>query len=548
MPSPKPGPYDRDLERNSANYTPLTPLSLISRTAYTYPNRLAVVHGERRYTWSETYARSRRLGSALAKAGIGKGDTVAVMAANTPEMVELHFGVPMSRGVLNTLNTRLDAESIAFMLEHAEAKILITDTEFAPVVEKALAQAKVKPLVIDIVDAQGPGGKRLGKLDYEAFIGAGDPDYAWHHPADEWDAISLNYTSGTTGNPKGVVYHHRGAYLNALSNIIDWGMPRHAVYLWTLPMFHCNGWCFVWTMAANAGVNVCLRRVEAKAVLDAIRTYKVTHYCGAPIVHGMLINAPDEWKGGIAHHVSCLVAAAAPPAAVIEGMERMGFDITHVYGLTETYGPAAVCAKHAEWSEMDIGARTERNGRQGVRYTVVEDMTVLDPETMAAVPWDGETMGEIMFRGNITMKGYLKNPAATQEAFAGGWFHSGDLAVMQPDGYVKIKDRSKDVIISGGENISSLEVEDVLYRHPAVLAAAVVAQPDPKWGETACAFVEVKPGAAVTEADLIAHCQQHLARFKAPKKIAFCELPKTSTGKIQKFLLREKAKSTSAIE
>ena len=548
MPSPNPSPYDRDLERNSANYTPLTPLSLISRTAYTYPNRLAVVHGERRYTWSETYARSRRLGSALAKAGIGKGDTVAVMAANTPEMVELHFGVPMTRGVLNTLNTRLDAESIAFMLEHAEAKILITDTEFAPIVEKALALAKVKPLVIDIVDAQGPGGKRLGQQDYEAFIAAGDPDYAWHHPADEWDAISLNYTSGTTGNPKGVVYHHRGAYLNALSNIIDWGMPRHAVYLWTLPMFHCNGWCFAWTMAANAGVNVCLRRVEAKAVLDAIRTHKVTHYCGAPIVHGMLINAPDEWKGGIAHQVSCLVAAAAPPAAVIEGMERMGFDITHVYGLTETYGPAAVCAKHAEWSELDIGARTERNGRQGVRYTVEEGMTVLDPETMAAVPWDGETMGEIMFRGNITMKGYLKNPAATQEAFAGGWFHSGDLAVMQPDGYVKIKDRSKDVIISGGENISSLEVEDVLYRHPAVLAAAVVAQPDPKWGETACAFVEIKPGAAVTEADLIAHCQQHLARFKAPKKIAFCELPKTSTGKIQKFLLREKAKSTSAIE
>ena len=548
MPSPNPSPYDRDLERNSANYTPLTPLSLISRTAYTYPNRLSVVHGERRYTWSETYARSRRLGSALAKAGIGKGDTVAVMAANTPEMVELHFGVPMTRGVLNTLNTRLDAESIAFMLEHAEARILITDTEFAPIVEKALALAKVKPLVIDIVDAQGPGGKRLGQQDYEAFIAAGDPDYAWHHPADEWDAISLNYTSGTTGNPKGVVYHHRGAYLNALSNIIDWGMPRHAVYLWTLPMFHCNGWCFAWTMAANAGVNVCLRRVEAKAVLDAIRTYKVTHYCGAPIVHGMLINAPDEWKGGIAHQVSCLVAAAAPPAAVIEGMERMGFDITHVYGLTETYGPAAVCAKHAEWSELDIGARTERNGRQGVRYTVEEGMTVLDPETMAAVPWDGETMGEIMFRGNITMKGYLKNPAATQEAFAGGWFHSGDLAVMQPDGYVKIKDRSKDVIISGGENISSLEVEDVLYRHPAVLAAAVVAQPDPKWGETACAFVEIKPGAAVTEADLIAHCQQHLARFKAPKKIAFCELPKTSTGKIQKFLLREKAKSTSAIE
>ena len=545
---PKSNPYDRDLDRNAANYTPLSPLSLIARTAYTYPNRLSIIHGDRRYTWNETYSRSRRLASALVQAGIGKGDTVAVMAANTPEMVELHFGVPMSGGVLNTLNTRLDAETIAFMLEHGEAKVLVTDTEFAPTVERALAQSKAKPLVVDIDDLLGPGGKRLGKVDYEAFIAGGDPQFDWKHPADEWMAISLNYTSGTTGNPKGVVYHHRGAYLNALSNIIDWGMPRHAVYLWTLPMFHCNGWCFVWTMAANAGINVCLRRVEAKPVLDAIRAHKVTHYCGAPIVHGMLINAPDEWKEGISHKVSCLVAAAAPPAAVIEGMERMGFDITHVYGLTETYGPAAVCAKHAEWDALDIGTRTERNGRQGVRYTVEEGMTVLDPETMAPVPWDGETMGEIMFRGNITMKGYLKNPAASTDAFAGGWFHTGDLAVMQPDGYVKIKDRSKDVIISGGENISSLEVEDVLYRHPAVLAAAVVAQPDPKWGETPCAFVEVKPGATATEAELIAHCQQHLARFKAPKKIVFGDLPKTSTGKIQKFVLRDKAKSTNAIE
>jgi fatty-acyl-CoA synthase len=545
---PRANPYDRDLDRNAANYTPLSPLSLIARTAYAYPNRLSVIHGDRRYTWGETYARSRRLASALVKAGIGKGDTVAVMAANTPEMVELHFGVPMTGGVLNTLNTRLDAETIAFMLEHGEAKVLVTDTEFAPMVEQALAQSKAKPRVVDIDDVLAPGGKRLGKVDYEAFIAGGDPEFDWKHPADEWEAISLNYTSGTTGNPKGVVYHHRGAYLNALSNIIDWGLPRHAVYLWTLPMFHCNGWCFVWTMAANAGINVCLRRVEAKPVLDAIRAHRVTHYCGAPIVHGMLINAPDEWKEGIEHKVSCLVAAAAPPASVIEGMERMGFDITHVYGLTETYGPAAVCAKHAEWDALDIGARTERNGRQGVRYTVEEGMTVLDPETMAPVPWDGETMGEIMFRGNITMKGYLKNPAASADAFAGGWFHTGDLAVMQPDGYVKIKDRSKDVIISGGENISSLEVEDVLYRHPAVLAAAVVAQPDPKWGETPCAFVEVKPGATATEAELIAHCQQHLARFKAPKKIVFGELPKTSTGKIQKFVLRDKAKSTSAIE
>jgi len=541
-------PYDRDLERNAANYAPLTPLSLIARTAYTYPERTSVIHGDSRCTWAETYARSRRLASALVRAGIGKGDTVAVMAANTPEMVELHFGVPMMGGVLNTLNTRLDADTIAFMLKHGEAKVLVTDLEFSETVERALAQLETKPYVVDIVDALGPGGKRLGSVDYEAFIAAGDPAFDWQPPADEWDAISLNYTSGTTGNPKGVVYHHRGAYLNALSNIIDWGMPRHAVYLWTLPMFHCNGWCFPWTMAANAGVNVCLRRVEAQAVLDAIRAHKVTHYCGAPIVHGMLINAPAELKGGIAHNVSCLVAAAAPPAAVIEGMERMGFDITHVYGLTETYGPAAVCAKHAEWDRLDIGARTERNGRQGVRYTVEEGMTVMDPETMAIVPRDSETIGEIMFRGNITMKGYLKNPAATAEAFAGGWFHSGDLAVLQPDGYVKIKDRSKDVIISGGENISSLEVEDVLYRHPAVLAAAVVAQPDPKWGETPCAFVETKPGASTTEAELIAHCQTHLARFKAPKKIVFGELPKTSTGKIQKFVLRERAKSVSAIE
>jgi fatty-acyl-CoA synthase len=473
---------------------------------------------------------------------------VAAMLANTPEMVECHFGVPMSGAVLNTLNTRLDGEAIAFMLDYGAAKVLVTDTEFAPTIAKALSIMKRKIVVVDVADALGPGGERLGEVDYERFIAGGDPAFAWRPPGDEWDAISLNYTSGTTGNPKGVVYHHRGAYLNALSNIIDWGMPRHAVYLWTLPMFHCNGWCFPWTMAANAGTNVCLRRVEAKPIFDAIRTHKVTHYCGAPIVHAMLINAPDDMKVGIAHKVSCLVAAAAPPAAVIEGMERLGFDITHVYGLTETYGPAAVCAKHGEWDALDIAARTERNGRQGVRYTCEEGLTVMDPETMQPVARDGETMGEIMFRGNVTMKGYLKNRQASDEAFGGGWFHSGDLAVLQPDGYIKIKDRSKDVIISGGENISSLEVEDVLYRHPAVLAAAVVAQPDPKWGETPCAFVEVKPGAQVSEADLIEHCRAHLARFKAPKKVVFGELPKTSTGKIQKFLLRERAKSTSAIE
>ena len=545
---PTASPYAQHLDRNAANYAVLTPLSFIARTAYIWPRRTSAIHGTRRYTWGETYIRARRLASALARWGIAAGDTVAVMLSNTPEMIEAHFGVPMTGGVLNTLNTRLDAEALAFMLDHGEAKVLLTDTEFAPLMKAAVAAAKRKIRVIDIVDAFGPGGERMGETDYETFIDGGDPEFAWRPPADEWDAISLNYTSGTTGNPKGVVYHHRGAYLNALSNIIDWGMPRHSVYLWTLPMFHCNGWCFPWTMAANAGTNVCLRRVDAKLILDAIRAHEVTHYCGAPIVHAMLINAPEEWKRDIKHKVSCLVAAAAPPASVIEGMQRIGFDITHVYGLTETYGPAAVCAKHAEWDAMDIGGRTERNGRQGVRYTCEEGVTVMDPTTMSEVPRDGETMGEIMFRGNITMKGYLKNPKATAEAFAGGWFHSGDLAVMQPDGYVKIKDRSKDVIISGGENISSLEVEDTLYRHPAVLAAAVVAQPDAKWGETPCAFVEVKPDATVTEEELIEHCRKLLARFKAPKRVVFCELPKTSTGKIQKFVLRERAKSTSAIE
>ena len=543
-----PGAFEASLPRNAANYAALTPLSFIARTAYIWPAQVAVIHGERRYTWSQTYARARRLASALVACGIGQGDTVAVMLSNTPEMVECHFGVPMCGAVLNTLNTRLDADALGFMLQHGEARVLITDTEFAPVMRLAIARSRGSLLVIDVDDVLGPGGERLGQTDYEAFIAGGDPRHDWQPPEDEWQAISLNYTSGTTGNPKGVVYHHRGAYLNALSNIVDWGMPRHAVYLWTLPMFHCNGWCFPWTMAANAGTNVCLRRVEAKAILDAIRLHRVSHYCGAPIVHGMLINAPEEWKTGIEHKVSGLVAAAAPPASMIEGMQRIGFDITHVYGLTETYGPAAVCAKHAEWDDLDIGARTERNGRQGVRYTCQEGMTVMDPQTMTPVPWDGETMGEIMFRGNITMKGYLKNPDATDEAFAGGWFHSGDLAVMQPDGYVKIKDRSKDVIISGGENISSLEVEDVLYRHPAVLAAAVVAQPDARWGETPCAFVELKPGAGVTEAELIEHCRAHLARFKAPKAVVFCELPKTSTGKIQKFVLRERARSTAAIE
>jgi fatty-acyl-CoA synthase len=542
-------PYETDLDRNAANHAPLTPLLFLDWSADVYPDRVSVIDGERRFTWRETRERSRRLASALARRGIGAGDTVAVMLPNIAEMVEAHFGVPMTGAVLNALNTRLDADAIAFMLEHGGAKILVTDRESSPTVAAALAKLAHKPLVVDVVDPgySGPG-ERLGALDYEAFLREGDPGYERSQPADEWQAIALNYTSGTTGNPKGVVYHHRGAYLNAVGNILTWGMPQHAVYLWTLPMFHCNGWCFPWTVAANAGTNVCLRRVEAGPIFDLIRKHKVTHYCGAPIVHSMLANAPAEMRAGIEHQVSAMVAAAPPPAAMIEGMERMGFDLTHVYGLTEVYGPATVCAKQAQWQHLDIGRRAERNGRQGVRYLLQDGMTVIDPETMRPVPADGETMGEIMFRGNITMKGYLKNPKATAEAFAGGWFHTGDLAVLQPDGYVKIKDRAKDIIISGGENISSVEVEEALYRHPAVLAAAVVAQPDPKWGETPCAFVELKSDAAVTEAEMIEHCRQHLARYKVPKKVVFGPVPKTSTGKIQKFVLRQQAKSASAIE
>jgi fatty-acyl-CoA synthase len=545
---PKSNPFEQDLDQNPANHAPLTPLQFIERAACVYPERLAVVHGARRFTWKETYARCRRLASALSKRGIGKGDTVAAMLANTPEMVECHFGVPMTGGVLNTLNTRLDADAIAFMLNHGEAKVLITDTEFSATIEGALKKLGRKIEVIDVEDPEFAGGKRLGAQDYEALLKEGDPAFEWKWPEDEWQAISLSYTSGTTGDPKGVVYSHRGAYLNGICNIVTWGMPHHAVYLWTLPMFHCNGWCFPWTMAANAGTNVCLRKVEAAKIFELIKQHKVSHYCGAPIVHSTLVNAPEAMKQGIAHKVSAMVAAAAPPAAMIEGMEQMGFDLTHVYGLTEVYGPATVCAKHDEWAQADISERARLNGRQGVRYLMEEGLAVMDPETMKPVPADGETMGEIMFRGNIMMKGYLKNPQATQKAFAGGWFHSGDLAVMHPDGYVKIKDRSKDIIISGGENISSIEVEDVLYRHPAVLAAAVVARPDEKWGETPCAFVELKPGSKVSDRELIEFCRGHMAKFKAPRAIVFGELPKTSTGKIQKFVLREKAKSASAIE
>jgi fatty-acyl-CoA synthase len=541
-------PYDAGLERNVANYTPLTPLSLLARTAYVYPARVAVIHGDWRLTWGEFYGRCRRLASALRQAGVERGDTVAAMLPNVPAMLEMHFGVAMTGAVLNTLNTRLDAEAIAFMLDHAGARVLVTDREFSAIVEGALRLAKAKPLVIDVDDPEFAGGRLLGKSTYERFIAGGDPEFAWQLPADEWDAISLNYTSGTTGNPKGVVYHHRGAYLNALSNIVSWGMPPHPVYLWTLPMFHCNGWCFTWSVAAAAGTNVCLRKVDARAIFDLIRKHRVTHYCGAPIVHSLLINAPREWREGIEHRVSCLVAAAAPPAAIIEGMQGIGFDITHVYGLTETYGPAAVCAKQPEWDGLPLEGQVERNGRQGVWYHAQERMTVIDPATMQPVPWDGETMGEVVFRGNLTMKGYLANEKATREAFAGGWFHTGDLGVMQPDGYVKIKDRSKDIIISGGENISSLEVEDALYRHPAVMAAAVVAQPDPRWGEVPCAFVELKDGARATEQEIIEHCRSRLAHFKAPRRVVFGALPKTSTGKIQKYVLRGRVQSSSAID
>jgi fatty-acyl-CoA synthase len=546
-----PSIFDEDLAPTEANYAALSPLSFIERAAEVYPQRLAVVHGGLRRNWAEVFTRCRQLASALARRGIGKGDTVAVMLPNTPPMVEAHFGIPATGAVLNALNTRLDAETIAFMLDHGEAKVVIVDPEFAEVMKQALAlrQSSTPLLVIDVEDALYTGPvERIGSIRYDEFLVAGDAAYAWQLPADEWDAISLNYTSGTTGNPKGVVYHHRGAALNAVSNILEWDMPKHPVYLWTLPMFHCNGWCFPWAVAARAGINVCLRKIEVQAIINAIKMHGVTHYCGAPIVHSMLVNAPEEMKAGLPRGVKAMVAGAAPPASMIEGMERLGFDLLHVYGLTESYGPATVCAKHAEWDQLDIGERARLNARQGVRYHLQRDARVIDPVTMKPVPSDGETMGEIMFRGNIAMKGYLKNSKATAEAFAGGWFHSGDLAVMYPDGYIKIKDRSKDVIISGGENISSIEVEDVLYRHPDVLAAAVVAKPDARWGETPCAFIELKAGAATTPEDIVAHCKKHLAGFKVPRAVVFGELPKTATGKIQKFELRKQAGSAAAID
>ncbi|MBN9510786.1 MAG: acyl-CoA synthetase [Alphaproteobacteria bacterium] len=534
------------LERNAANYAPLTPLSFLARTAEVYPSRPAVVHGAVRRSWAETYARSRRLASALARRGIGRNAVVAVMAPNIPPMVEAHFGVPMCGAVLNTLNTRLDAAALGFMLNHGGARVLLTDREFAPAIGAAVQGLANPPLVVDIEDAATEGMAGIGALTYEALLAEGDPEFAWQPPADEWDAISLNYTSGTTGDPKGVVYHHRGAYMNAISNILAWGgMGRHPSYLWTLPMFHCNGWCFPWSMAAVGGVNVCLRRVEGPAMLEAIRAHGVTHMCGAPIVYAMLVDAVTASGEPLPHPVHGQIAASAPPPALIEGCERAGIELTHVYGLTETYGPASVCAPQDAWSELSLADRAERLSRQGVRATLQEGMTVLDPETMQPVPADGHTMGEIFFRGNITMKGYLKNPETTAKSFAGGWFHTGDLAVLHPDGYAKIQDRSKDIIISGGENISSLEVEEALYRHPAVMHAAVVAQPDPKWGEVPCAVVELRPGMAATEAEIIEFCRARMARFKVPKRVLFREVPKTSTGKIQKHVLRTLVQETA---
>ncbi|MBY6084536.1 acyl-CoA synthetase [Ruegeria arenilitoris] len=534
--------YQRDLDKGPANFTALSPLSYIERTAAVYPDYPALVYGDRRHSWAQTYARCRRLASALAARGVGTGDTVSIIAANIPEMYEAHFGVPMSGAVLNTINTRLDAPIIAFILNHAESKVLLVDPEFSGVVKQALEQVDHDILVIDIEDPSFDGGEKLGALTYDDLLAEGDPEFDWSLPADEWDAITLNYTSGTTGNPKGVVYHHRGAALNATSNILTWGMPQHSVYLWTLPMFHCNGWCFPWTMAANAGTSVCLRAVRDEPIYKAFRDEKVTHFCGAPIVLNMLANAPDHLKD-FDHEIKVMTAGAPPPAAVIAAMEGMGIEVTHVYGLTETYGPSVVCAWKDEWNNKPADERAALKVRQGVKYVALSELMVADPETLEPVPADGETMGEIFMQGNIVMKGYLKNAEATQKAFRGGWFASGDLGVMHPDGYIALKDRSKDIIISGGENISSVEVEDILYKHPAVMEAAVVAKPDEKWGETPCAFVELKPGADATEADLIAFCRDHMAHFKAPKTVVFGPLPKTSTGKIQKFKLREQARA-----
>ncbi len=541
--------FEQGLDKNSANFTPLSPVSFVERSAEIFGDLTSVIHGQRRYTWSQTRERTARLAAALKSLGIGRGHTVSAMLPNTPEMVEVHYAVPSLNAVLNTLNTRLDAALIAWQLNHCESQVLITDREFAPVIQQALAilksEHKKDIVVIDVCDSEYTGpGDRLGTFEYETWLDAHPPLDKLEGPKDEWDAIAVSYTSGTTGDPKGVVTHHRGAYLNSVSNVATWTMPHFPIYLWTLPMFHCNGWCFPWTVAMLAGTHVCLRRVEAQPILDAMRQQGITHYCAAPIVHSLIYNAPDAMRTGITQQVKGMVAGAAPPAAMIEGMAKIGFDITHVYGLTEVYGPASVAVKRESWTHQSLSEQTRLNGRQGVRYVLQEGMTVLNPETLEECPADGSTMGEIMFKGNIVMKGYLKNPKATQEAFADGWFHTGDLAVMESDRYVKIKDRSKDIIISGGENISSLEVEDALYRHPSVLACAVVAKPDVKWGESPVAFIELKVGTAVTQEDLILHCKSLLAGYKVPKDIRFEEIPKTSTGKIQKFQLRERAKGT----
>jgi fatty-acyl-CoA synthase len=542
------GHYSIGLPKNPANYVPLSPLSFLARSAAVYPNHTSAVYEGRSFTWAQTFERCKRFASFLAGRGIGRGDTVAAMLPNIPAMNELHFAVPMAGAVLNALNIRLDASAIAFQLDHGGARIILVDPEFAAVISDALGQMKgPRPLVIDVDDAAFTGGRRIGELEYEAAVASGDPDFAWMRPEDEWDAIALGYTSGTTGNPKGVVTHHRGAYLNAVSNILAANLGPHPVYLWTLPMFHCNGWCFPWTMAAAAGVNVCLRKVDPTRIFELIRQHGVTHMCGAPIVYNTLINAPDAPKGKSGRPVVGLIAGAAPPVAVLEGAESIGIKLTHVYGLTEVYGPASVCAEQPGWDDLPAAERAQLKRRQGVAYPLEEAVTVLDPETMQEVPRDGQTVGEVMFRGNIVMKGYLKNEKATQEAFAGGWFHTGDLGVLDADGYIIIKDRSKDIIISGGENISSVEVEDVLYKHPAILFAAVVAKPDAKWGEVPCAFVELKEGASATEADILAYCRSHLPGFKSPKAVVFGTIPKTSTGKIQKFALRLQLESAKAI-